>query len=147
MSDAYNADPAGGSADTGPPGLSRGGGGLLAALHQQQQGPTPSAPGPGQQGNAMAMLQNAQLLLERALPNLRGHPLYTDITRILQRLSRHMAQSPGTAGVQQTSFGHFARDIARHAMLAQLRSRGGGQGGGQQQGGQPPMPSTPLPGA
>lgn len=156
MSNAYDAGtgPAGMSPDAGPPeagdsglaGPPQGGAGLLAALRQQQQGPSPSAPGPGNQANAMTLMQNVQLMLERALPNLRGHPLYQDITRFLQRLGRHAAQSPGTAGIQQTSMGDFMRDMARHAMLAQLQGRQG-QGGGPQQQPQPPNPSMPLPGA
>jgi hypothetical protein len=154
MSNAYDAPPdAGpdaGEPDAGagpePAGLSgppQGGGGLLGALRQQQQGPAPSAPGPGNQANAMTMVQNAQLLLEQALPSLQGHPLYADITRLLGRMSRHMTQSPGTAGAQQTQMTDFIRMMARNAMLAQLRGR---MGRGQM-GAQPPNPSTPLPGA
>lgn len=154
MSNAYDAPDAspdegsppdaGGGGSQGLAGPPQGGAGLLGALRAQQQGPQSSAPGSGNQANAGTMIQNVQLLLERALPNLRGHPLYNDVARFLQRLSRHMAQSPATAGPQQTSMQDFVRDMARHAMLAQLRSR---MGGGQQPGGQPPNPSTPLPGA
>jgi hypothetical protein len=70
-----------------------------------------------------------------------GSPLYNDVIRAMQRLSRHLPQGAPTEGVQATGLRDMLRATLRNAMMGPLSRMG--QGGG----GQPPMPSTPLPGA
>lgn len=134
--------------DAGPPGADGGEPeGLLASLRQQQNGPPPSAPGAGTQANAMTMVMNALAMLKQAMLGLSpADPRHNDVNSAIGRLSRHFRnQGQPTAGVQQTQMQDQLRMIGRTALLQQLR-QGGGQGGGGG-GGQPPMPSTPLPGA
>ena len=121
-------------------------GGLLAALQQQQQGPQASAPGEGDQGNAMMLIKNGLDLLQQALGSLdHSTPIYRDTLNAMSRITRHLSQGAPTAGVQQTQLGDLLRMVMRTAMLQKLRGQQGQAGGGQQA--QPPMPSTPLPGA
>jgi hypothetical protein len=125
----------------------------VAALARRQQGPQPSAPGPGDQASSLTMLQNALGMMQSALSGLQpGTPVHRDVLRALQSLSRHMAQGQPTAGVQQTQLQDMLRNVVRNALLSKIM---GQQQQGQQrdQGGpagampQAPMPSTPLPGA
>lgn len=149
MSDVFGAaapdDAAGpGPGPPGPP--QRGGGGLLSALQAQQQGPEPSAPGAGDQANAMTLIKNGLDLFQQALGALdHSTPLYRDTLNAMSRITRHMSQGSPTTGVQTTQLGDIIRMIGRTAMLQNIRGRmgAGGPGGGPQ----PPMPSTPLPGA
>jgi len=150
-------DPGDGGGGPPPPGGPSGGppgggadddsGGLLTALKAQQQGPSPSTPGPGTQANSMMMIQNAIALIQQAALGLApGTPIHRDANRAVGSLSRHLSQGQPTAGAQQTQLGDLLRMIARSALLQQLRGQGGGQGD-DAGGGQPPMPSTPLPGS
>jgi hypothetical protein len=74
-----------------------------------------------------------------------GSQPHRDALNALRQLSRHLPQGAPTAGVQQTQLGDVLRMIMRSALLQKLRGQQGGQQGGG--GPQPPMPSTPLPGA
>lgn len=138
---------------SGPGNASPGGGPVLAALARRQQGPQPSAPGPGDQASSITMIQNAVGMMQSALTGLQpGSPVHRDVLRALQSLSRHMAQGQPTAGVQQTQLQDMLRNLARNALLSKImgqQQQGGGQGEGGPAGAmpQPPMPSTPLPGA
>lgn len=127
----------------GPGGPPQGDGGLLTALRQQQQGPAPSVPGPGNQANSLLLLKNGIDLIQQALGGLEaGTPVHRDALNALNRLTRHLAQGAPTAGVQQTQLGDLMRMVMRSALLGNLQRQ---QRGGQGQ--QAPMPSTPLPGA
>lgn len=145
MSDIQGA-PAPDDSGGGPGGLPQPGGGanmpggLLAALRQQQQGPDPSAPGPGNQANSLMLIKNGLDLFQQALSGLdHESPVYRDVLQSMQRVTRHLAQGAPTAGVQQTQLGDILRMVMRSALMQRLQ--------GQQRGQQPPMPSTPLPGA
>jgi hypothetical protein len=134
------------------PGNAPGGGGpVLAALARRQQGPQPSAPGPGDQASSLTMLQNALGMMQSALSGLQpGTPVHRDVLRALQSLSRHMAQGQPTVGVQQTQLQDMLRGLLRNALLSKVMGQQGQQGGpGGPAGAMPqaPMPSTPLPGA
>lgn len=134
-------------AGPGPGGPPQGDGGLLTALRQQQQGPSPSVPGPGNQANSLMLLKNGIDLIQQALGGLEaGTPVHRDALNALNRLSRHLAQGAPTAGVQQTQLGDLMRMVMRSALLGNLqRQQRGQQGAGTSP--QAPMPSTPLPGA
>lgn len=132
----------------GPPQMGGGapGGGLLAALRQQQQGATPSTPGAGNQANSLMLIKNGLDLFQQALSGLdHESPVYRDVLQSMQRVTRHLAQGAPTAGVQQTQLGDILRMVMRSALMQRLQGQQRGGGGGQGQ--QPPMPSTPLPGA
>lgn len=127
-----------------------GGGPILAALARRQQGPQVSAPGAGDQASALTQIQNALGLMQQALGSLQaGTPVYRDVLRALQSLSRHMAQGQPTAGVQQTQIKDMLRNVARNALLANImnQQQQGGTGGQPGAMAQAPLPSTPLPGA
>lgn len=139
---------------SGPPGA--GGppqpGGMLAAMARNQQGPQISAPGPGDQAQAMALVTQAINILKQAGMGLPpGNKLHTDIYNTINRLSRHMggaADLGAGAGVQKTMLGDQLRQTVKNMMLQriqQMMGAKGGQGGGP--GGPAPMPSTPLPGS
>lgn len=155
MSNAYDAagqsgeePPApGGPGGGGGPPMGRGGG-VLAALQRQQQGPQPSAPGPGNQADSMIKIQTAVGMIEQALGGIeKTSPFYRDAVNALSRLSRHMAQGPPTAGVQMTQMGDLFRGFMKNALLQRIMGQQGGQGGEVTGAPQPPQPSTPLPGA
>lgn len=129
---------AGGPPEAGPPG----GGPILAALARRQQGPGVSAPGPGNNADALTKVQGAVGMLNEALPGLMGHPAYKEVLRALNGLSKLMPQQEApTAGIQQTQLGDMLRSTLKNALLQRIASGG--------KGGQPPSPtpSTPLPGA
>lgn len=148
-----------GAAGAGPPPPTPGAGNapggnnpILASLARRQQGPQPSAPGPGDQASSLSMLQNALGMMQSALAGLQpGTPVHRDVLRALQSLSRHMSQGQPTAGVQQTQLQDMLRSLARNAILSKImgQQQQGGQGEGGPAGAMPqaPMPSTPLPGA
>lgn len=154
---AQGADASAAGAPSAPPpptpgNAPPGGGPVLASLARRQQGPQPSAPGPGDQASSLTMIQNALGMMQQALAGLQpGTPVHRDVLRALQSLSRHMAQGQPTAGVQQTQLQDLLRNVMRNALLS--RVMGQQQQGQQDQGGpagampQAPMPSTPLPGA
>jgi hypothetical protein len=139
----------------------QGGGPILAALGNRQRGPQVSAPGPGDQASALTMLQQAIGLMNQALPSLgTGTPVYQDTLKALQRISRHLPTGSPGAGVQKTQLEDLLRNIVKNALLSRImgqqRPNQGGGGGPEQPAGpspfpgaaaQPPMPSTPLPGA
>lgn len=154
MSNAYDAAEQTGAGDAGPPDAGGGppqgqGGGVLAALQRSQQGPQPSAPGPGNQADAMMKIQTALSMIEQALPGLdKSSRLYQLASRTLSGLSRHLPQGGTTDGVQMTQLGDLGRGIARNALLKMILSQHQGGRGGEVSGApQPPQPSTPLPGA
>jgi len=122
---------------------------ILAALQRQQQGPQPSAPGQGNQADGLMKVKSAIDLLQQALPGLpAGENSHRDVLNALRQLSRHLPQGGPTIGVQQTQLGDLLRATIRNALLQKIMGQGGGQGGPGEGGGQqPPMPSTPLPGA
>lgn len=147
-------------AQGGPPG---GGGPILASLARRMRGPQTSAPGPGDQASSMTMVMNAIGMLNQAIAGLNpATPIYQDVLKAAQRLSKHVPQSTPTSGVQATQLQDLLRNVVRNALLqrimGQQSQKGGGQGGpnpDQPAGPSPlpgaaaqaPMPSTPLPGA
>jgi hypothetical protein len=158
MSDVYGAQEPGGGGGPGPGGEpapdeaaagEQAGGPVLAALQRQRQGPQVSAPGPGNQADALMKIKTAIDMIQAALPGLQsGTPAHTSALRAVQQLSRHIPQGAPTAGVQMTQLRDLMRGVAQNPLLQMLQGRGGGQaGGGGQQGQQPPNPATPMPGA
>lgn len=135
----------------GPPGLPGGGppGGVMAALQQQGgQSPGPTAPGPGDQGDALMKVKMAMEAITQAMPGLgAGTPAYTEAARFLARMGRHLPQGAPTAGVQKTFHKDMGRQMAKNWLMQQVMANQGGGGGppGGDQGN--PMPSTPMPGA
>ena len=138
-----------------PPG---GGGPILNMLAKRQQGPQVSAPGPGDQANALTYVLNAIGMLNQALPSLPpGSPQQKDILRAIQSLSRHAPQGAPAAGVQQTQLMDLLKNVVKNALLGRIMNQPGNQkpGAGPQNAPSPipgamaqaPMPSTPLPGA
>lgn len=139
----------------GPPAANptQGGGPVLAALAGQQRAPQVSAPGMGDQSNAMQMVMQAIGMIQQALPSLPpGTPIHRDVLRSIQSLSRHIPQGAPTAGVQRTHLQDMLRNVIKNALLSRIMSQqkqqgsgpGADAGGG---GGAAPMPSTPLPGS
>jgi len=125
------------------------GGGALPFL---QQGPQPSAPGPGDQANSMNLISTAIGLLQKAQAGFPpGSPQHKDVVRAVQSLSRHMAQGQPAAGVQRTQIMDLLQQLSRSPLLAKIMQGMSGNQGGDQGGPAPPspapMPSTPLPGA
>jgi hypothetical protein len=113
--------------------------------------PPVSAAGPGNVAQGLMQLKTAVDMLTSALPNLAaGSQQHRDALRAMQTLSRHLPQGAPTAGVQQTQIGDLLRNTLRNAITQKImQQRGGGAGGPPGGGGgpQPPMPSTPMPGA
>lgn len=101
----------------------------------------------------MTMVQTAIGMLSQALPGLIGSPLHSEVAGVISKLGRKVSQGSPTAGVQQTQLRDLLQQTARNAlMMMQQRTPGpqdqGGPAGPMPPGaGQPPMPSTPLPGA
>lgn len=142
-------DPSG-APQAGPPGAP-GPGGMLAAMARNRQGPQISAPGPGNQADAMNKLNTAiHMIQEAALGLLPGSPLHRDALRAASSLSRHLGGAGGmapAAGIQKTQLGDMFRDTVKSMLLQKImgqRGQGGAPGGAAQP---PPMPSTPLPGS
>lgn len=137
--------PAGPGAAAGGGGPPPGGGPVLAALTQQRQGPQPSAPGPGDQADAMMKVKSGLEMIQAALPGLGvGTPLHTAILKAMQQIGKHLAQGSPTAGVQST----MLQDLLRRTMQSGLMQKVAGQRAqGGREGGQAPMPSPPLPGS
>ena len=142
-------DPADGGG--GPPQGGAGGppggimpGGVFGALSRAQQQPGPTAPGPGDQADAMMQLKLALDLLAKAVPGLVGTPAMAPVTRALNQLSRHVPQGSPTAGVQMTMMRDLMQSARRNPIQQKLAQMAQAQGGA---GGQQPMPTTPQPGA
>jgi hypothetical protein len=85
-----------------------------------------------------------------------GSHQYKDILNALRSLSRHLPQMGAQAKLQETHLMDLLRKGKQNPILQAISGLmgGGGGGGGDDQGGggggegpQPPMPSTPLPGA
>ncbi|HEX3523955.1 MAG TPA: hypothetical protein VHT52_17945 [Stellaceae bacterium] len=150
--DAGAGPAAGGGEDQGAA-MQPAGGPVLAALQRSRQGPQQSAPGPGNQADALMKIKTAIDLIQQALPGLpSGTPSHTAALRAAQQLSRHIPQGAPTAGVQMTQIMDLLRGVQQNPLLQMLQGvRGVGQGQGGQGGGgqqpQAPMPSTPMPGA
>lgn len=147
------------AAGGGPPGPPQGGGPILAAIANKQRGPQISAPGAGDQANAMTTLMQAIGLIQMALPGLQpGTPLHQDALRAVTRLSRHIGQGQPTAGVQRTQLQDLLQNVVKNALLSKIMGQqksGAGPNPDAPSGQSPmpgaasqaPMPSTPLPGA
>jgi hypothetical protein len=120
---------------------------MLAAMARRSQQPPVSAPGMGNMAQGLMQVKTAVDMLQSALPNLAsGSQQHKDVIGAIGRLSRHLPQGAPTAGVQQTQLMDLLRNTVRNAIMQKLMSqRGGQQPPGQEQ--QPPVPSTPLPGA
>ena len=156
-------DGGGSDAPTGPgpapQGMPSAGGPILNSIVRKQQGPQPSAPGPGDQASSLTMVMNAIGMLQQALPGLApGSPIHKDVLKAAQALSRHAPQGAPAAGVQQTQLQDLLKNVVKNALMQKLMANqggggksGGGPGGPSPLGGgapaQAPMPSTPLPGA
>jgi len=121
----------------------------MAAFARSRMGPQISAPGLGNQADAMNKVVQAINLLKMAglgLPP--GDKMHSDIYKTIDRLSKHVggagAMGP-MAGVQKTMIGDQMRDTIKQQLLARLL----GQRGQSPPGAPPdaPMPSTPLPGS
>ena len=128
----------------------------MAALARGSQKPQVSAPGPGNNADAMNKLLAAVRAIQDAVQGLQpGSPLHRDALKAAQSLSRHLPQGAPTAGVQMTGMRDIMKQIAQSSFLPQILQqlaggRGGQQGGDGSAGAQPnlaPMPSMPLPGA
>ena len=150
--DGAPGDPGAAPGPLGPGNAPPGGNPIMAALARRQQGPQPSAPGPGDQASSLTMIQNALGMMQSALSGLQpGSPVHRDVLRALQSLSRHMAQGQPSAGVQQTQLQDMLRNVVKNALLAKVAGQQGQAGADQggPAGAMPtaPMPSTPLPGA
>jgi hypothetical protein len=143
-----------------PGGAPPGGGPILASLAKRMQGPQTSAPGPGDQASAMTMVTTALGMLNQAIPGLQpGQPIYRDVLRAAQMLSKHAAQGGPGAGVQATQLQDLLRNVMKNALLSRImgqqQQKPGGGSPDQPAGASPlpgasaqaPMPSTPLPGA
>lgn len=109
-------------------------------------GPQMSAPGPGNQADAMNKIMLAVNILKQAgMGLLPGDKLHAEVYKTIERLSKHLGGA-GTmgpaAGMQKTMLGDQLRDTIKNQLLARIM----GQQGGGAPGGSPPMPSTPLPG-
>lgn len=150
VDDALSAGPPGGpppgaDAAAGGGGPTAGGGPVLAALTAQRQGPQVSAPGPGNQADAMMKVKSALELIQAALPGLGvGTPVHTAALNAMRALGKHLAQGSPTAGVQST----MLQDLLRRTMQSSLMQKVTGQRSqGGREGGQAPMPSPPLPGS
>jgi hypothetical protein len=145
--------PAGDPNNAGPPG---GGGPILAALSQQRNQPQVSAPGPGNQADAMMKVKSALDLLGNALPSLgAGTPIYTATLNAMRQLSKHVAEGAPTAGVQQTMLQDLLRGTIQRALFSRMMGQRAAQGqeqnpnqpaGPSPQMAQAPMPSMALPG-
>lgn len=134
-------DPSGGAG--APPG----GGPVLAALSRQGAQPPVSAPGMGNMAQGLMRIKTAVDMLQSALPSLPvGGQQHRDVLRAVTTLARHLPQGAPTAGVQSTFLQDLLRMTQRNALMQKLRGGGGGAGP-PGQGQQPPVPSTPLPGA
>jgi hypothetical protein len=129
---------------------------MLAALARRQTAPQITAPGPGDQADAMTKIQSAFALIQQALPGLQpGTPLHIAASEAVTRFSKHLAKGAPAAGVQRTQIMDLLRSTGRNALLQSIMGQGGVPGGGGQAGppmpggapAQAPMPSTPLPGA
>lgn len=136
----------------------QGGGPILAAIANRQQGPRPSAPGPGDAAHSMTYLMQAVGLMQQALPGLQpGTPVQQDLLRAVQRLSRHVPQGAPAVGVQKTQLEDLLRNLVKNVLLSKIMGQKRQQPGGPDQPAGPspipgaptqaPMPSTPLPGA
>lgn len=163
---AFTDSGGGNPMDTGPPGSNdteqgsedgrgRGmtppqqGGALMAALQRQARGPQVSAPGPGNAADALGKLKLAIDLMQTALqgfePESRQHD---DISRALDSLSPYLPKDGAAgAGLEQTHLTDLLRKGKQNPVLQALSGLVGGGGSPGPQGAQPPMPSTPLPGA
>lgn len=151
------AGPPGGApgAPGGAPGAPPGGGPVLAALANRQNRAQISTPGPGDAAQSMTMLMQAMGMMNQALPGLMGHPAYQDVLRALQRINRHISQGGApTVGVQRTQLQDLMQNLSKNALLSSIigkmqprQGAGPGQPAGAAPAPQPPMPSTPLPGA
>ena len=121
----------------------------MMAYARSRMGPQVSAPGPGNQADAMNKIIQAINLLKVAGLGLQpGDKLHTDVFNTINRLSRHLggAASLGpAAGIQKTMLGDQMRDTVKNMLLSRIMGQKG-----QQPPAAPadaPMPSTPLPGS
>ena len=130
---------------------------MLAALSQQRNQPQVSAPGPGNQADAMMKVKSAVDMITAALPGLgAGTPLYTASLNALRQLSKHLVTGGPTAGVQQTQLQDMLRGTIQRALFSKILQARAAQGqesnpnqpaGPSPQMAQAPMPSMALPGA
>lgn len=132
---------------------------ILAALQRQARGPQVSTPGPGNMADSLGKLKIAIDLMQMSLNGFElESKQYGDILKALEALRRHLPEQGNESGLEQTHLVDLLRRAQQNPILQALsgllgggrgRGRQGGGGGGGGQGGsqQPPMPSTPLPGA
>lgn len=152
------APPGGQPTPGGPPpaaGAPGGGGpqpGGLAAFVRSRMGPQVSTPGPGNAADSTMLLQQAIGTMQQAMLGLPpGSPLFRDVNKAIGTLSRHlggMASMGPAMGVQKTMLGDQLRRTVQQQLIQRLFGQQRGKQPGPMGGGpQPPMPSTPLPGA
>lgn len=120
----------------------------MMAYARSRMGPQVSAPGPGNQADAMNKIIQAINLLKIAGQGLPpGDKVHNDVYKAIQSLSRHMGGGAGlgpAAGIQKTMIGDQLRDTVKNMLLSRIMGAKG-----QQVPGAPPdapMPSTPQPG-
>lgn len=120
---------------------------ILSALQRQAQGPQPSAPGPGNMADSLGKLQIAVDLMEMAKSGFEPETgQYEDILKALENLRKYLPEHGNQSALEETHLMDLLRRGKQNPILQAVSGiLGGGQGGGQ--GPQPPMPSTPLPGA
>lgn len=144
-------DPTGGGGAATPGAPPAGPGPGLIAAARGRMGPQVSAPGPGNQADAMAKVIQAINLLKLAGLGLQpGDKLHTDVYNTINRLSRHLGGVAGmapAAGVQKTMLGDQMKDTIKNMLLSRIMGQQGQGGQPQGGGGGAPMPSTPLPGS
>jgi hypothetical protein len=125
----------------------------MAAFARSRMGPQISAPGPGNQADALNQIILAINILKQAGMGLTpGDKLHSDVYNTIQRLSKHLGGAGGlgpAVGVQKTMLGDQMKRTIQNQLLSRVQAMISGKGGpGQAQpGGPPPMPSTPLPGS
>jgi hypothetical protein len=121
----------------------------MMAYARSRMGPQVSAPGPGNQADAINKIIQAINLLKVAGLGLQpGDKLHGDVFKTIGTLSRHIGGAAGigpAAGIQKTMLGDQMRDTVKNMLLSRIM----GQKGTQKPGVPPdaPMPSTPLPGS
>jgi hypothetical protein len=107
-------------------------------------GPQASAPGPGNTADSLGKLKIATDLLQVALNGFEeGSKQYKDVKRALDELTPHLPEMGNASGLEQTHLTDLLRRAKQNPVLQAIS----GLMGEKRQGPQPPMPSTPLPGA
>lgn len=124
------------------------GGPLLAALQRSARGPQVSAPGPGNMAAGLGQLKIAVDMMQTALQGFEPESKpYVDISNALDKLTPYLPQMGNQSQLERTHIMDILQKAKQNPVLQALSNLIGGGGAPEPQGPQPPMPSTPLPGA